>query len=55
MKAYVRVRQECEEILRESGLACTILRPWYVLGPGHPLAGGVKTFLRAARKYLVDA
>ncbi len=35
MKAYIRVRQECEAILRESGLMCTILRPWYVLGPGH--------------------
>jgi len=35
MKAYIRVRQECESILRESGLTCTILRPWYVLGPGH--------------------
>src|SRR5262249_11815189 len=35
MKAYVRVRAECEERLRASGLAATILRPWYVLGPGH--------------------
>lgn len=35
MKAYVRVRAECEERLRASGLAVTILRPWYVLGPGH--------------------
>ncbi|MDX2154480.1 MAG: NAD(P)H-binding protein [Bryobacteraceae bacterium] len=34
MKAYIRVRQECEEILRESGIPATILRPWYVLGPG---------------------
>jgi len=35
MKAYVGVRAECEERLRASGLAVTILRPWYVLGPGH--------------------
>jgi uncharacterized protein YbjT (DUF2867 family) len=35
MKAYIRVRMECEEILRSSGLLTTILRPWYVLGPGH--------------------
>jgi uncharacterized protein YbjT (DUF2867 family) len=35
MKAYIAVRQECEEIIRESGLSATILRPWYVLGPGH--------------------
>lgn len=35
MKAYVEVRQECEAILSQSGLRHTILRPWYVLGPGH--------------------
>lgn len=35
MKAYIEVRQECEAHIRESGLKATILRPWYVLGPGH--------------------
>jgi uncharacterized protein YbjT (DUF2867 family) len=35
MRAYLRVRAECEELIRASGLAATILRPWYVLGPGH--------------------
>lgn len=35
MKAYTAVRQECEEMIRASGLNATILRPWYVLGPGH--------------------
>jgi uncharacterized protein YbjT (DUF2867 family) len=35
MKAYIRVRVECEQIIRDSGLNATILRPWYVLGPGH--------------------
>jgi uncharacterized protein YbjT (DUF2867 family) len=35
MKAYIRVRMECEEILAGTGLPRTILRPWYVLGPGH--------------------
>ncbi len=34
MRAYIRVRVECERALAESGLAHTILRPWYVLGPG---------------------
>jgi uncharacterized protein YbjT (DUF2867 family) len=34
MKAYVAVRGECEEFIRASGLNATILRPWYVLGPG---------------------
>ena len=35
MRAYVAVRQEGEARIRESGMAATILRPWYVLGPGH--------------------
>jgi len=35
MKAYIGVRTECEAALRESGLHATIVRPWYVLGPGH--------------------
>ena len=40
MKAYIEVRMECESLIRDSGLNATILRPWYVLGPGHwwPLA-----------------
>ncbi len=35
MHAYIAVRRECEDILAASGLRRTILRPWYVLGPGH--------------------
>ncbi len=35
MHSYIAVRQECEQILRASGLHATVLRPWYVLGPGH--------------------
>ncbi len=35
MKAYIEVRSQCESIIRASGLRATILRPWYVLGPGH--------------------
>ncbi len=35
MQAYVEVRAHCERVLQESGLNATILRPWYVLGPGH--------------------
>lgn len=35
MHAYVDVRQRVERILRESSLPHTIVRPWYVLGPGH--------------------
>jgi uncharacterized protein YbjT (DUF2867 family) len=35
MKAYIAVRESGERLIRESGLSATILRPWYVLGPGH--------------------
>jgi uncharacterized protein YbjT (DUF2867 family) len=35
MKSYIEVRSECEELVRKSGINATILRPWYVLGPGH--------------------
>ena|SRR5579872_587599 len=35
MKAFIEVRVQCEQKIRESGLHATILRPWYVLGPGH--------------------
>ncbi len=35
MKAYLQVRSECEAMIRQSGMNATILRPWYVLGPGH--------------------
>jgi uncharacterized protein YbjT (DUF2867 family) len=34
MKEYIAVRAEGEMMLRESGMKATILRPWYVLGPG---------------------
>lgn len=35
MKAYIEVRSQCETMIRRSGINATILRPWYVLGPGH--------------------
>jgi len=35
MKAYIEVRVAVEAMIRSSGLNATILRPWYVLGPGH--------------------
>lgn len=35
MHAYIAVRSECEQTIRKRGLTATILRPWYVLGPGH--------------------
>ena len=35
MRDYIAVRMEGESLLRAAGLNATILRPWYVLGPGH--------------------
>src|SRR3982751_108186 len=35
MKAYIEVRRECEAAILDAGLTATLLRPWYVLGPGH--------------------
>ncbi|MCU1233011.1 MAG: NAD-dependent epimerase/dehydratase [Candidatus Solibacter sp.] len=34
MREYIAARVEAERAIRESGLTATILRPWYVLGPG---------------------
>ncbi len=40
MREYIAARTEAEEAIRQAGLNATILRPWYVLGPGRrwPLA-----------------
>ena len=40
MKSYVMVRAACEAAIRKAGLNATVLRPWYVVGPGQwwPLA-----------------
>jgi uncharacterized protein YbjT (DUF2867 family) len=35
MRAYQEVRAEVESLIKDSGLPATVLRPWYVLGPGH--------------------
>lgn len=35
MKVYQAVRAEAEASIRSLGLRATILRPWYILGPGH--------------------
>ena len=34
MKAYIAARAEAESLIRKSGINATILRSWYVLGPG---------------------
>jgi len=35
MRAYLWVRGLGETMIKEAGFTATILRPWYVLGPGH--------------------
>jgi uncharacterized protein YbjT (DUF2867 family) len=35
MRAYQDVRIRGEMMIRDAGLSATMLRPWYVLGPGH--------------------
>ena len=35
MKDYLAVRAECEAAIAAAGLIATILRPWYIFGPGH--------------------
>jgi uncharacterized protein YbjT (DUF2867 family) len=35
MHAFIQVRMECETLLRETKMNATVVRPWYVLGPGH--------------------
>jgi uncharacterized protein YbjT (DUF2867 family) len=34
MQSYIAARHEAENAVRSSGRNATILRPWYVLGPG---------------------
>ena len=35
MRAYWEARLEAEKLITQASLNATILRPWYVLGPGH--------------------
>lgn len=35
MQAYIAVRREGERLLKQTRVPVTVLRPWYVLGPGH--------------------
>jgi uncharacterized protein YbjT (DUF2867 family) len=35
MRAYIAARQTGEQLIHASGIPATIIRPWYVLGPGH--------------------
>ena len=35
MRAYIAARTAGEQAIRDAQLTSTVLRPWYVLGPGH--------------------
>jgi uncharacterized protein YbjT (DUF2867 family) len=35
MKPYIEVRMAGEAAIARAGLTATVLRPWYVMGPGH--------------------
>jgi nucleoside-diphosphate-sugar epimerase len=35
MRAYIEVRTAGEAAIAQAGLTATVVRPWYVLGPGH--------------------
>jgi uncharacterized protein YbjT (DUF2867 family) len=35
MRAFIEVRAAGEAMIREAKMTATILRPWYILGPGH--------------------
>lgn len=48
MRAYIDVRTRCEQILCDSRLNATIVRPWYVLGPGHRWPYALAPFYRIA-------
>jgi uncharacterized protein YbjT (DUF2867 family) len=50
MKAYVAARMEGESLLAASRLPATILRPWYVLGPGHRWAAALLPLYWAAER-----
>ena len=48
MKDYIAVRAECEKMIQQRHLNSTILRPWYVLGPGHRWPTALQPFYRVA-------
>jgi uncharacterized protein YbjT (DUF2867 family) len=50
MQAYLWVRTLGETMIRESGLTATILRPWYVLGPGRQWPVLIKPLYQLAEK-----
>ena len=54
MEAYIAARSVCEDELQVSGLNATILRPWYLLGPGHRWPYVLIPFLLAGRTHPIQ-
>lgn len=51
MQAYVQARAQGEEAIGVAGLTATILRPWYVLGPGHRWPAVLVPLIKLAELY----
>jgi uncharacterized protein YbjT (DUF2867 family) len=49
MHAYIAVREQGEALVGAIGIPATILRPWYVLGPGHYWPGLLIPFYALGR------
>jgi len=49
MHAFIDVRKQGEVLIKASGIGATILRPWYVLGPGHRWAHLLQPLYAVAR------
>ena len=50
MKDYIEARAEGERLIGGANLTATILRPWYVLGPGHRWPVALLPFYALARR-----
>lgn len=51
MQAYLWVRALGESMIREAGLTATIVRPWYVLGPGRKWPKLIVPFYKLAELF----
>jgi len=51
MKEYHAVRAEGERMITDAEIPATIVRPWYVLGPGRSWPVVLKPFYALARLY----
>lgn len=46
--AYLQAKAKAEQLVRDSGIAWTVVRPSAFMGEGHPRIPGLETFTRAA-------